>query len=116
MKGATPNEGATTMPRSVEAAALRRLPGGDLITEGIDDLRRGRRSIAALLVAIGARRIRAAGVEVPDAEILDPELRLYELLAADDADSAHGRYNALLRRLTSFERAIERSAENASPS
>ena len=30
---------------------------------------------------------------------------LYELLHAKDPDSAHGRYNALIRRLVSFERA-----------
>jgi hypothetical protein len=32
---------------------------------------------------------------------------LYALLARDDAPSAHGRYNALIRRLVSFERAAE---------
>jgi hypothetical protein len=31
--------------------------------------------------------------------------RLYALLAEDDADSAHVRYNALIRRFVSFERA-----------
>lgn len=37
----------------------------------------------------------------------DPEHRLYERLALEDPDSAHSRYNALLRRLTSFESALE---------
>jgi hypothetical protein len=37
----------------------------------------------------------------------EPERRLYALLARDDADSAHGRYNALIRRLVRFERAAE---------
>jgi hypothetical protein len=32
---------------------------------------------------------------------------LYALLARDDAAAAHGRYNALIRRLVSFERAAE---------
>jgi len=36
-----------------------------------------------------------------------PERRLYEELARSDPDSAHSRYNALLRRLTSFESALE---------
>ena len=36
-----------------------------------------------------------------------PEHRLYELLAAEDSDSAHSRYNALVRRLVSYERAAE---------
>jgi hypothetical protein len=36
-----------------------------------------------------------------------PEHRLYELLAADGSDSAHSRYNALVRRLVSYESAAE---------
>ena len=35
------------------------------------------------------------------------QIGLYLLLAEDDSDSAHGRYNALIRRLVSFERALE---------
>jgi hypothetical protein len=34
------------------------------------------------------------------------EHRLYELLSRTDSDSAHSRYNALIRRLVSFERAL----------
>lgn len=34
------------------------LPGGDLVRQGLDDLGRGRESIPALLVAIGAPRLR----------------------------------------------------------
>jgi hypothetical protein len=37
----------------------------------------------------------------------DPEHRLYLRLHAEDADAAHSRYNALLRRLVRFERAAE---------
>jgi hypothetical protein len=32
---------------------------------------------------------------------------LYHLLVHDAADTAHSRYNALIRRLVSFERALE---------
>jgi hypothetical protein len=82
------------------------LPGGDLVVAGLDDLARGDETAAALLVAIGAPRLRRLGFEVRD-DVADPERRLYELLARDDADTAHGRYNALVRRLVSFERAAE---------
>ena len=41
------------------------------------------------------------------ASLPDAEHRLYERLAREDPDSAHSRYNALLRRLTSFESALE---------
>ena len=43
--------------------------------------------------------------EVPTPE--SPEHRPYELLARDDPDGARGRYNAMIRRLVSFERAAE---------
>ena len=87
------------------AMPVSRLPGADLIETGVADLTRSVESVAALLVAIGAPRLRALGLSVP-ATPPDPEHRLYLLLARDDADSAHSRYNALIRRLVSFERAL----------
>ena len=85
------------------------LPGGDLIEAGLADLSRGRASVEALLVSIGAPRLRRIGIDVP-AEIPNPEEKLYERLAQGDPDSAHSRYNALIRRLVSFERAAECAA------
>ena len=82
------------------------LPGGDLVAAGLDDLRAGRESAEALLVAIGAPRLRRLGFDVPE-RVDDPERRLYELLAREHGDAAHGRYNALVRRLVSYERAAE---------
>ena len=82
------------------------LPGGDLVRAGLDDLQRGVQSVAALLVSIGAPRLRRIGYEI--AEPIDgPERRLYERLRESDAASAHSRYNALIRRLVRFERAAE---------
>ena len=81
------------------------LPGGDLVSEGLNDLRRGRETIPALLVAIGAPKLRSIGIDLPDFNLSLPEHRLYDLLAAEDSDSAHSKYNALIRRLVSFERA-----------
>lgn len=83
------------------------LPGGDLVEKGLRDLARGEETEEALLVSIGAPRLRAAGVEIGETPFPDPERRLYELLAAEDEDSAHSRYNALVRRLVSFEDAAE---------
>ena len=54
---------------------------------------------------IGAPRLRGLGIEVPAAAVPNPEHALYDLLAREDEDSAHSRYNALIRRLVSFERA-----------
>jgi hypothetical protein len=82
------------------------LPGSDLIAAGLEDLRRGTHSIPALLVSIGAPRLRRLGYRIPN-PIPDPEHRLYDLLHQADPDAAHARYNALVRRLVSFERAAE---------
>jgi hypothetical protein len=82
------------------------LPGGELVAAGLADLQRGDESVAALVVSIGGPRLRRLGYQVPDV-YEDPERRLYALLAREDGPSAHGRYNALIRRLVSFERAAE---------
>ena len=88
---------------------LTSLPGHELVLKGIDDLARGLESDEALLVSIGAARLRQAGIEVPE-PLTEPEHRLYDRLAATDGDAAHSRYNALVRRLVSFERAADARA------
>lgn len=86
------------------------LPADDLIAAGIRALQDRQESIASLLVKIRAPKLRSlGGVHVPDippAFAVYPEHRLYDLLSADDSDSAHSRYNALIRKLVSFERAL----------
>ncbi len=83
------------------------LPGADLIEAGLIDLREGRETVAALLVAIGAPRLKNIGLDLPNELPDNPEHRLYALLAKDDSDSAHSRYNAYIRRLVSYEEAAE---------
>lgn len=82
-------------------------PGGELIRQGLDHLAQGLETEAALLVLIGAPRLRRLGLEICDFAGEPPEHRLYELLSKSDGNSAHSRYNALIRRLVSFERAVE---------
>lgn len=83
------------------------LPGSDLISEGLSDLRQERETVPALLVAIGAPKLRRLGVTVPSNLPSTPEHRLYDLLLLDGANSAHSKYNALIRKLVSFQRAME---------
>jgi hypothetical protein len=83
------------------------LPGHELVLEGLEDLAAGRLTECGFLVLIGAPRLRDIGIDVPGADVDDPEHALYELLAREDSDSAHSRYNALIRQLVSFERAAE---------
>lgn len=82
------------------------LPAEDLVETGLADLARGIESIPALLVSVGAPRLRRLGYAVPNA-FPTPEHRLYELLARQDPATAHSRFNGLVRRLVSFERAAE---------
>ncbi|HEX6753093.1 MAG TPA: hypothetical protein VF093_05860 [Solirubrobacterales bacterium] len=85
-------------------STLQTLPGGDLVAQGAADLDAGRESVEALLVSIGAPRLRAVGIEL-SAPIESPEHKLYALLAREKGNAAHSAYNALIRRLVSFERA-----------
>ena len=88
----------------MERQHSRLLPGEDLVRQGIHDLERGVESAEALLVSIGAPRLARVGIAVPE-PFAAPEHRLYRLLSSEHGNAAHSRYNALIRRLVSFERA-----------
>jgi hypothetical protein len=92
--------------RVADARAPLPFPGAELVEKGVSDLEQGVDSVEALLVSIGAPRLRRLGIQVPS-PLDSPEHRLYQRLAAEDPDAAHSRYNALVRRLVSFERAAE---------
>jgi hypothetical protein len=83
---------------------LETLPGASLVQKGVADLNVGTESVEALLVSIGAPRLRSLGIEL-SAPIAEPEHKLYLLLAREKGNAAHSAYNALIRRLVSFERA-----------
>jgi hypothetical protein len=88
---------------------LDRLPGGNLVAEGVRDLELGVESVPALLVAVGAPRLRRLGLSLPASDALPttPEIRLYRLLGRENPRGTHSQYNALVRRLVSLERALE---------
>lgn len=82
-----------------------RFPFQDVIQKGLEDLRQDVASLEALLVSVGAPRLRSLGFPVERA-IPRPEHRLYEALCRGHGEErAHSAYNALIRRLISFERA-----------
>ena len=83
------------------------LPGYDLISTGLEDLACNRQTVQSLLVSIGAPKLRVIGLPIPEVTIKHPEHKLYDLLAEENSDNAHSRYNALIRRLVSFERAAQ---------
>lgn len=88
----------------VELAAL---PGGLLVREGLADLAAGRETIAALVVAVAAARLRRAGLPVPDHDWREPELALYDALRRTRPADAYSQYNSLIRQIVSFGRALE---------
>lgn len=81
-------------------------PGEDIVLQGLSDLTEGRETVASLLVSIGSPRLKRLGFDIPN-PIASPEHRLYAKLRDEEPDSSHSRYNALIRRLVSFERAVE---------
>ena len=80
------------------------LPGTELVERGLRDLDRGAETVESLLVSLSAPGLRTLGLVV-DEPFADAELRLYRLLAAGYGAGAHARYNALVRRIVSFQRA-----------
>ncbi len=94
------------------ATDLSQLPGGALVVKGLDDLARGRQTIESHLVAIAATRLRSLGLDVPSDVPRESELLLYRKLRDDGTPDAYSRYNALLRELVSFGRALEARVEH----
>lgn len=88
---------------SIPLQSLKALPGAHLIQNGVVDLDEGHETIEALLVSIGATRLRSLGIELAS-PIASPEHKLYLLLAREKGNGAHSAYNALVRQLVSFER------------
>lgn len=88
---------------------LASLPGEELIRPGLADFTAGRLTIPACLVSIGLPRLQRAGLlpQVARPPALEAELTLYRLLR-QEGGNAYARYNALIRRLVSFERALDR--------
>ncbi len=99
---------------SPASAVPESFPGSDLVRSGLEDLAAGRTSPEACLVLVGAPRLRRLGIPVPNPPFEGfPEDRLYDLLSEETPADAHSRYNALIRRLVSFERAAERASSEA---
>ena len=87
---------------------LNELPGAELILPGLEDIHSGKtNTVGALLIAIAATRLIAAGLDFPrDRLNPNPEITLYTQLQAEQ-DDAYLYYNALPNRLSSFCNALE---------
>ncbi|MDO8545176.1 MAG: hypothetical protein Q7S40_32450 [Opitutaceae bacterium] len=103
------------MAAVLERERLARLPGWEIVSTGLADVAAGRLTPAACAVWIASPRLRAIGLldDTTARPITDPERVLYGLLRKEPGDP-YSRYNALLRRLMRFERALDREV-TASP-
>lgn len=87
---------------------LARLPGWEIISEGLADSATSRVTPAACAISIARPRLSKAGlVSTLHPKIAEPEHVLYRLFRSENGD-AYRRYNAFLRRLISFEHALDR--------
>ena len=86
------------------------LPGEELVRKGLVDLKAGEVTIEACLASIAGPRLRQRELLANDAVLVpEAELTLYQLLGKTEEDP-YSRYNSLLRRLVSFEHALDRFA------
>ena len=95
---------APMLPAGIAPEDVRDLPGAELVLPGLTDLDRGEPSLNAHLASLAAANLTRLGFRVPS-PLHRPEDGAYAILAGLGEDSAHGRYNALVRRVTSFEHA-----------
>ena len=85
------------------------LPGEELVAQGLADLAQDRETDFSLLVLIAAPRLRRLGIHIPEHPLPQPyEHRLYSRLDQRLGDAAHSYYNSLIRRIVSYEHALER--------
>ena len=85
------------------------LPGGEILRDGLRDLRAGIRSTDALLVLVAAPRLSRCGISVPPLSPPPalPEHDLFHLLSVEHGPEAYRHYRSLMRRLVSLEQALE---------
>ncbi len=85
------------------------MPGQELVRQGLADLAQGRVTDESLLVLIAAPRLRRLGHKIPELDLPHPyEHQLYARLEQRLGPAAHSYYNSLIRRIVSYEHALER--------
>jgi hypothetical protein len=92
---------------NLEERPFEGLPGEEIISKGLHDFAAGVPSIESLLLQIGEPRLQREGIRFDRPVDPDADYKLYELLGKAHGNEAHSQYNAWVRRLVSFERALE---------
>ncbi len=91
------------------------VPGWEFVRQGLHDVAAGEVTVSACLASIARPWLERTGLIVPGSRagfVEEPERNLYRLLGAEPGD-AFSRYQALGRRLVSFEHEIARRARRA---
>ncbi|MGH2914841.1 MAG: hypothetical protein ACRDMX_07625 [Solirubrobacteraceae bacterium] len=78
------------------------LPGGELIEQGLADLRAGSRSPEAFLLSRFYGRLAQVGVALPADPLPDPDRGMYLALEERYGSGAHSVHNSMTRRLLSY--------------
>lgn len=95
------------MKTAISIHDLSGFPREELVRKGLEDLDSGQVTQEACLVSIASPRLSRCGLLISEATLMpDAELVLYRLLGQSEADP-YARYNSLLRRLVSFEHALD---------
>ena len=85
------------------------LPGGEILRDGLCDLRAGRLTVPALLVLTAEYRLARCGIEIPKvaARPSITEHEVYRLLVREHGQEAYRHYRSWMQRLVSLENALE---------
>ena len=95
------------MKAFISTDELSGLPGEEMVRKGLTDLGSGKVTEEACLVSMASPRLRNCGLLAADASlVVDAEMTLYRLLG-QRAEDPYSSYNNLVRRLVSFERALD---------
>jgi len=92
-------------------STLKQFPGAELVLPGLREAAAGQLTIGSCLVSIAQPLMQRSGLAASYGVrdfIREPERALYRLLQKEGGN-AYGRYNALLRRLISFEQALRKA-------
>jgi hypothetical protein len=92
------------------ASSIERLPGAELVLPGLIEAAAGQLTVGSCLVSIARPLIESSGLAASYGihnYVKEPERALYRLLQ-HEGGNAYGCYNAILRRLISFEQGLRR--------
>lgn len=89
---------------------LDRLPGWEIVGNGLNDLReQNYSSLNAMLVILCSPKLHSLGLTIPDYPLnllKTINIELYQYLDHIHGDAAHYKYNSLVQRVISFENAF----------